>query len=293
MQKRRGDLTVVIPVFNRRDELKRCLDSIECQTVQPSRVIIVDDGSTDGSSEVARMHPIGADVVEKNHEGATVARNTGLEKVETSWTMFFDSDDLMSPDHIETAMTAATPDADIVGWDVERIDSSGKRSVKPFEPRDIGWHNIMHGTMATQRYMARTSLFRRAGGWRDDIMVWNDVEIGARMLALSPKVVKVPGVRVTVLHSVKSITGMRWLDNKDIYPATFAALASTLGEKHGDWLALKKAILAADIGREDREEGRRMYAEIEGKTAAVRFAYYYRLTGLRGAARLLRPFFSR
>lgn len=287
------DITIVIPVFNRKKELQRCLDSIAAQSVSPGKVIIVDDGSTDRSAEIARNHPVVSRVVEGEHKGATCARNLGLQHVESEWTMFFDSDDTMERDHIKSALEAIAHDTDLIGWDVKRIALDGKVSIQPFEPNDIQWHNIMHGTLATQRYMARTEFFRRAGGWNPDVRVWNDIELGSRLLLLSPRVVKIKGINVNVLQSEVSITGMSWSANRDKYDGVFKALETNIGSVHHDWLNLKKAILAADIARENAREGRLLYDAIRDKTPTIRFAYHYRKLGGRGAARLLRPFFSR
>ena len=288
-----SELTIVIPAYNRASELRRCLDSIAAQTVAPSQVIVVDDGSTDNTAEVASEHPVKALVIKGEHRGAPAARNLGLAAVKTEWTMFFDSDDIMAPDHVEAALKGVSSDIDIVGWDATFVKIGGKSRVKPFEIQDIAWHNIMHGTMATQRYMARTELFRRAGGWNTGIVMWDDLELGAKLLALSQRIAKVSGNRVSVLQTSQSITGLSWSQNIDKYGDTFDALEKAIGNKHTDWLALKKAILAADITRENPQTGKEMYRSIANRSLPIRFAYHYRKLGLRGAARLVRPFMSK
>lgn len=290
--RRSADITVVIPAYNRASELVRCLDSIAGQSVQPACVIVVDDGSTDNTVEVARKHRLSPTVLLSEHGGATVARNLGLQAVRTTWTMFFDSDDIMLPDHIESAARAINPHTDLIGWDVTAVDLNGKKHVRPFEPRDIVWHNIMHGTLATQRYMARTELFRRAGGWNPEVKIWNDIELGTRLLELAPAITKIKGTHVCVYSTGVSITGKSWSSNLSRYKNTLQILESNLGEGYAKILALKTAILAADIARENAAEGRRLYRSIKNKTFAVRMAYHYRRAGGRGAARLLRPFFS-
>lgn len=281
-------LTVVIPVYNRERELWRCLDSIADQSLLPGRVIIVDDGSTDGTVEAARRHPVGADVLRGDHRGAAAARNVGLENVVSEWTMFFDSDDTMEAAHIATAMGGVGDDVDIVGWDVLMTDLKGGKRVLPFMTKKMEWNNLMHGTLGTQRYMGRTELFRRAGGWNDDVRVWNDIELGSRLLVMKPRVVKVDGLNVNQLRTAESITGRCWSENLEKYDTVFKAWAEgSLGHRHPEWVRIKKAILSADIGRENHEAGRAMYHSITGRSAAVRFAYHYRRLGLRGAARLL------
>lgn len=283
----RAGLTVVIAVFNREKEIGRCLDSIGAQTVRPTQVIVVDDGSSDASAEVARSHHAVTSVLEQPHGGAAAARNTGLAAVETEWVMFFDSDDVMAPDHVESALSEASEDVDIVGWDIERVMLDGSRRVNFFEPKNIEWHNLMHGTMATQRYMARTKLVRDAGCWNPRALIWNDIELGSRILKFKPRVVKVPGCRVTVYESAKSITGLSWKENIEKYKVTLGLLAETLGPEREEWIALKTAILAADVWREDKVTGRALYQGIARKSFKVRLGYLYRRLGGRGYARIV------
>lgn len=287
-----GGITVVIPAFNRVDELKRCLDSIGSQSLRPERVIVVDDGSTDGTAEVARNHRVCPNVIRGGHRGANAARNVGLAAVETEWTMFFDSDDVMLPEHIEKVSGALSDTVDLIGWDITLRRLDGSKRTLPFEANDIAWHNIMHGTLATQRYLARTKLFRQAGGWDEALGVWQDIELGARLLELNPRIAKTPGNRVVQIQSADSITGTEWSRNTDRYAATFAALERTVGRRHPDWLRLKKAILAADVAREDAGAGKALLADTDASDWVVRAAYLYRRAGLRGVARVLRPFMS-
>lgn len=288
------DITVVIPVYNRAGDIVACLDSVAAQSVRPARVIVVDDGSADGSADAARAHPLCPDVIAAPHVGAAAARNIGLDAVTTCWTMFFDSDDTMQPDHIAMAMTAVSDDVDIVGWDVRARNADGWSKCLPFEIRNIQWHNIMHGTMSTQRYMARTELFRRVGGWNADAAIWNDIELGTRLLSATDRIVKVdtPTLCIINAHS-QSITGSSWLSRKDRYLATLDIISRTLGPKYAPMIALKRAILAADIAREDAAAGRDLYHSITPRTLAVRIAYRYRRMGGRGVARLLSPLINK
>lgn len=288
-----GNLTVVIPVYNREVELQRCLDSIAAQTVRPAQVIVVDDGSTDNTAQIAREHPLTPLVFNGPHLGAPAARNLGLEKVITEWTMFFDSDDTMEPDHIAAACAAIGPDTDIIGWNVRLVLPDGQARILPFEPTDTVWHNIMHGTLATQRYIARTEFFRRAGGWNPTVRVWNDIELGARLLKLKPHIVKIKGIRVNQYRTAESITGTSWTANLDKYSGTFAAFEETLDDHEKEYISLKKTILAADIAREAHKANypRPSLPFNYPHTLKYRFAYRYRLMGGRGVARVMRWLF--
>lgn len=291
-------ITIVIPVRNREELVKETLASISAQTVLPEALILVDDGSTDGTRRALDEYAdaetrFGVKVIGGTGRGSCAARNLGLEAVGTEWTMFFDSDDVMLPGHIERAIRTAhaSPRADIIGWDVMRIDNKGERRLLPFEISDISWHNLMHGTMATQRYMARTSLFRRANGWNINAPIWNDIELGARLLALMPVVVKADGLpTVEVRAHDRSLTGASWSARADAYKVTLGLLRNPRLGMSSRWLDMKQAILAADIAREDSTLGAAFYRSIGRRNALTRMAYLWRRIGLRGTARLVRPF---
>lgn len=203
-------ISVVIPVLNRADLIIRTLDSIAAQDLSSCSIIVVDNGSTDGTREAVlrwaeahRNDALDLILLHEERKGAAVARNTGLRAVRTPWVMFFDSDDVMLQGHLAAISSTieANPGTDIIGFDTR--NSSGKRLIFATDPWDI----LFRGGMATQRLAARTSLVRRAGGWNEDLSVWDDIELGARMLALNPKVVKISsGPSVVVYKSPDSIT---------------------------------------------------------------------------------------
>lgn len=288
----RPGVTIVIPAYNRQDELKRCLDSIYAQTLRPAQIIVVDDGSTDLTADVARGHKAGVTLIEGPHAGAAAARNLGLENVTTEWTMFFDSDDTMNPDHIENAMKGASDSVDVVGWDVNYYYLSGKRRTFAFATRNLSWHNLMHGSFSTQRYMARTDLFRRAGGWNTSLTLWDDIELGERLLQLNPRVTKVGGRAVNIYQTDNSITGVRRSGTVDAARKAFEAFATLYTGPKSKWIDLKKAIEAGAVARENREAGSHFLKSLEPLSRASRVAYRYQRMGGRGTARLFRPFFN-
>ncbi|KYH43079.1 glycosyltransferase family 2 protein [Branchiibius sp. NY16-3462-2] len=91
-------LSVVVPVHNGARTLADALESLRRQTVPLHEVIVVDDGSTDESVQIARSHPLGARVIELGtNQGVAFARNTGLLEARTERVAFLDQDDLWLP----------------------------------------------------------------------------------------------------------------------------------------------------------------------------------------------------
>ncbi len=94
-------LSVVIPVYNVREWLRPALDSVLSQSLTDLDVIIVDDGSTDGSADVIKEYAARDPrirIVTKRNAGLGAARNTGAEHATGQFIAFFDSDDLLMPD---------------------------------------------------------------------------------------------------------------------------------------------------------------------------------------------------
>lgn len=304
-------ITVVVPVHNRAEVLERTLLSISAQTYRPLRVIIVDNNSTDAVpqmlrkwAEAHRSVDFGVTIIKETTPGASSARNAGLALVESPWTLFFDSDDTMSAGHIQRIAEAieANPDIDLFGWDTELHLLDGSVVVKPFEERNLLYNCVMHGTLATQRYIARTELFRKAGGWDETVMVWNDIEMGVRLSLQSPKVMKLKGEPMVQVYSMAtSITGDSFLRNAEHRIFAIDCMLHTLPENLRYIAYLKSIILAANIYRESTitnnqygiSTAKALYNQVLSDIRSRRrrilltLAYNYTKAGGRGAAQLL------
>lgn len=113
------DVDIIVPVYNTKRYIKSCVDSILLQKTNYNfRIILVDDGSTDGSGELIddlylsnpKVHIIHQ--VNKGHSGA---RNRGLKELKSRYVMFVDSDDIVNEGAIDALLTAAFQnDADCV-----------------------------------------------------------------------------------------------------------------------------------------------------------------------------------
>ena len=103
-------ITLVIPAYNRRDLIGETLDHAERQHKPFARIIVIDDGSTDGTlHHIQRNHPEVYTFSIRN-SGAQTARNMGIEAAETELVTLCDSDDLLEPDFTtRIVFTATTP----------------------------------------------------------------------------------------------------------------------------------------------------------------------------------------
>ena len=97
-------VSVIVPVYNGQDYLERCIRSIQMQTYQKKEIIIVDDGSIDGTGKVCQKLVKEYDniqVVSLNDEGVSAARNAGIDQASGDYFMFVDADDVLHPEMMQ------------------------------------------------------------------------------------------------------------------------------------------------------------------------------------------------
>lgn len=125
-------VTVIVPIYNVEQYLKRCVDSILLQTYQELEIILVNDGSTDNSLQLCNQmvqqdHRIR--LIDKVNGGLSDARNAGLKQATGEFVCFIDSDDFILPTMIEKMVNQAEVDqADICVCDMEYLYDDGTKS---------------------------------------------------------------------------------------------------------------------------------------------------------------------
>lgn len=110
-------VSVIVPVYNMEKFLGRCLDSILGQSFANTEIILVDDGSKDGSLNICRTYEDGYPnirVIAKENGGVSTARNAGMETASGDWIMFVDPDDYLEPACIEELIKGIGSRVDIV-----------------------------------------------------------------------------------------------------------------------------------------------------------------------------------
>ncbi len=118
-------VSVIIPVFNCERYLGEAIESVLAQSRRPDQVIVVDDGSTDGSAAVAQSFGSSIQYRFQSNQGTGAARNTGLKLAEGEFIAFLDADDLWVEHRLRRQLDAfeANPDLDIVSGYVEQFHS--------------------------------------------------------------------------------------------------------------------------------------------------------------------------
>ncbi len=121
-------VSVCIPTYNRKDYLKETLESAFAQTYKDYEVIVVDDGSTDGTEDMVKQLGVPVNYYWQKNSGDAAARNKLIELARGQYISFIDSDDLLLPDAIEKlGKIMQTEDEDVIAYgSYLRIDQNGK-----------------------------------------------------------------------------------------------------------------------------------------------------------------------
>lgn len=277
-------ITVVIPVYNRRDLVTRALDSLLRQSRFPDSLVVVDNASTDDTQAVVaewrERHradfPEGFEmrILSEAKPGASAARNAGLRCVDTEYVYFFDSDDEMHPDLIAVAMARAEKTgADLVYWRGVVRSLNGSSVARPLYGGDLIRRQFYNCLLSTQCYLVKTSLVRDTGAWEENALGWNDWELGIRLSLASPRKEMLSDTLVTIHAQAESITGTGYAAKAEVWENTLD-------------------IVERKIEDTDRPDRRRLLDMVDYRRAIL--AAHYRREGARqAAARLLRRSLNR
>lgn len=110
-------ISIIVPVYNVEEYLEECLESIRQQTFTDIEVILVNDGSTDGSREICERYcekDIRFRLINQENQGQSVARNRGVEESVGQYIMFVDSDDVINTNVLEVLLPYMKTDVDMV-----------------------------------------------------------------------------------------------------------------------------------------------------------------------------------
>jgi glycosyltransferase involved in cell wall biosynthesis len=117
-------VSVVIPVFNGERFLREAVQSVLDQKYSPLEIIVVDDGSTDGTANVARSLPVR--YLHQTNQGPAAARNRGIEHAQGELITFADADDLWPLAKLELQLPYLTDDVEIVMGRIQQVFSSSE-----------------------------------------------------------------------------------------------------------------------------------------------------------------------
>ncbi|HXS13599.1 MAG TPA: glycosyltransferase [Acidobacteriaceae bacterium] len=254
-------ISVVIPAYNAAHFLPRCLSSVFAQTLHPAEVIVVDDGSTDDSAEIARK--LGARVVSRPNGGLSAARNTGIESAGNEWVALLDADDLWSPEKLRAQADLVQEDTVLVYTGIRIFGDEGVRSIRPgASPAEARKMLRYRNPITPSTVVARREALARNGGFREDIRACEDWDMWVRLQRLGNfAAVTEPLTDYYVGPSTMSADPKRMLDAvEQILPTTL--VEDLNGPSRWVWthrIRAKQLYSAALIARDNRLKGEIAY----------------------------------
>ena len=187
-------ISVIVPVYNGVDFLEDALASIRQQDYCPLEIVIIDDGSTDGTADLAAT--MGQDIhwIFQQNKGPSAARNAGLAMSQGEFIAFLDADDLwpLGKLHAQVEILLANPDAEIVLGRIKRIDYSGTPPILAADSNG-SLFGIHLGSA-----VFRKSVFDKVGFFDEDLRCSEDHDWFLRAREQNISIISIP--RVTLLY---------------------------------------------------------------------------------------------
>lgn len=165
----RGLVSVIVPVYNRPEQLKAAVESALAQDYRPIEVLIIDDGSTDGltpavADTLASSHPDVVRVLRIANGGPGVAREHGRVAAQGEFIQYLDSDDVLLPGKFTAQVTAlrARPDANVAYGITLLRDSEGKLAARPHKDTAVSRAHMFPAFLNSRWWETATPLYRAA-----------------------------------------------------------------------------------------------------------------------------------
>ena len=186
-----GNISVVIPTYNRRKTIGRSIDSVLNQTLFPSEIIVVDDGSTDGTCDYIQSNFPSIKLLHQPNKGVSSARNMGIRSSNSDWVALLDSDDEWFPQKLEKQVMTLSQSPDIKFCHTEEIwIRNGVRVNQMKKHQKYGGH-IFYKCLDMCRISPSSVLFHQSilddvGYFDKDLKVCEDYDLWLRITAKFP-----------------------------------------------------------------------------------------------------------
>lgn len=248
-------VSVIIAAYDAAGTIEAAVASIRAQTRLPAEVIVVDDGSSDGTADLVRRFDCGVPLrlIAQPNAGPAAARNRGAAEASGEWIAFLDADDAWAPCRLETQLRAAALHPDVALWcsatanldepaDEDR-GSPGAAS-RCDAPAELAFRRLSvpefarHNPVATSTVLVRRSAFGAAGGFDAQFRGPEDYDLWMRILAAG-----VGGARLDAsLAFYRNRPGSLSMDDRRFLPQVLRVLdkAFAAGGALSAWPGLRR-----------------------------------------------------
>lgn len=235
--------SVVIPTYNRKPILEKCLKALEQQEltddkVEGYEVVVVDDGSTDDTlvwlaQETSLPH---VRLWEQSHQGPAAARNLGVQQAQGDWIIFIDSDLVVTEGFVQAHADALRAAAGKLGHD--RLFTYGRvintcnfdePTAEPYKLTDFSAAYFATGNVAIARkWLEKAGLFDT----QFQLYGWEDLELGVRLKKLGLKLIKCPAAVGYHWHPPFNLNQIPRMIDREIQRGRMGVI---FYEKHPTW----------------------------------------------------------
>ena len=180
-------ISVVIPLYNKESCIRKTIDSILSQSFRDFEIVIVDDGSSDGSAKIVSSIPDDRiRLITKVNGGPSSARNRGIEEAKGDYVAFIDADDIWSPDYLKEMvdLMADFPDAVIWGFNYSMIQDGQVKNSTVEEYRGYvseRWDYFPFFFSSSSTCCRRSTLIE-LGGFDERMVYGEDIDMWFRLL---------------------------------------------------------------------------------------------------------------
>lgn len=298
-------MTIGIPCFNAARWIKASVDSALAQTWPEKEIIVVDDGSTDGSREILREFGDAIRVSFAEHRGSNPARNEILRSAKGEWIQYLDADDYLLPEKIARQFSEAADGADCdVIYSPVWVDQNNARRVAPLDPKlDIYSLWLAWQLPQTGGSLWRKSTLEKLHGWNESMPCCQDNELYLRAIKAGMRFRLAPtpnavyrvwsdetlcrrDTRLVMKIKTQLIDDMRaWMELNDHWtPMSNAAAGQACFEMSRSMA--RESLDEADAYHQARRELGLIQAS--GPAAPPSYRFVYKIAGFKSAERLAR-----
>ncbi|MFW2456938.1 glycosyltransferase family 2 protein [Methyloversatilis discipulorum] len=209
-------VSVVIPAFNAAWCVKRAIDSVLAQAFRNFELIVVDDGSTDGTADTVRAYGESVRLISQANGGLSAARNSGIDAAQGEWVAFLDADDWWKPSKLsaQTALVERMPELGFCSTWAEVVSPEGEilhlwtddGLEGDILPDLFGANATVAGSGSA--VMARRDLLVRCGGFDTSLRSVEDIDMWMRLAAIS-RFARVPAPLACILRAPGSMSRNR------------------------------------------------------------------------------------
>lgn len=153
-------ISVIVPVYNVKSLLPRCIDSLLNQQFTDYELLLIDDGSTDGSGDICDKYgkkDSRIKVIHKSNEGVSRTRNRGIDEAKGEWLTFVDSDDYVTPDYLSSLYACIGSEIDLVVQYSKHIRENGEPLYDEYNLPEckIVYERCDFGKMVKEQFIAQ------------------------------------------------------------------------------------------------------------------------------------------